>query len=241
MDAYHVALFLHLLTIIVAAGVTTITKLAVNRRIRARTVAEALEWHALLVSASRFFPICLASFLATGTYMVTVLGSRAWSSGYVIAGLVGVTLLLGSGTFLGVKANALKQVLQRIAETGPDAAPPTLVPPRLVTTLPLVNTGIALATVFDMTIKPANVLVALAVIALGIVITAILALSQHGKRDRRRGASPTTLPPGTPAPDRPAAHVETAGNTRAQPSPESAGQHRHRSARPLARSERATS
>jgi hypothetical protein len=89
--------------------------------------------------------------------------------------LDGITLLLGSGTYLGVKGNALKQVLQRIAEKTPDAQAPKLVPPPLVAMLPFVNTGIALAVVFDMVTKPASVLVALGVIALGIVLAAALA------------------------------------------------------------------
>ena len=49
MDAYHIALFLHIVTLLVAASATAVTKLAVGRRIRARTVREALEWHELLI------------------------------------------------------------------------------------------------------------------------------------------------------------------------------------------------
>ena len=172
MDAYHIALFLHLIALIVAASATAVTKLAVGRRIRARTVAEALDWHEVLISASKLFPICLASFLLTGAYMVSILGTRAWSSGFTIAGLVGVTLLLGSGTFLGVKAKGLKQFLQTVASKDAGAPPPRLVPPPLVTMLPLINTGIAIAVVFDMTMKPASVPVALGVIALGVAVGA---------------------------------------------------------------------
>jgi len=51
MDAYHIALFLHIVTLIVAASATAVTKLAVGRRIRARTVGEALEWHNVLMSS----------------------------------------------------------------------------------------------------------------------------------------------------------------------------------------------
>jgi hypothetical protein len=175
MDAYHIALFLHIMTLVVAASATAITKLAVGRRIRARTVREALEWHELLISTSKAFPLCLASFAATGAYMVGVLGARAWSSGFVIAGFIGVTLLLGSGTFLGVKAKALKQLLTAAANSAPDAAPPRIVPPALVMMLPLVNTGVALGVVFDMVTKPASVPVALGVIAIGIATSAALA------------------------------------------------------------------
>lgn len=176
MDAYHIALFLHLVTLIVAASATAITKLAVGRRIRARTAREALEWHDVLVSSSKAFPICLVLFFVTGAYMVGVLGARAWSSGFVVSGMVGVTLLLGSGAYLGAKAQGLRHVLLNIVNASPDAPAPRLVPPPLVALLPLVNTGIALAVVFDMVTKPASVLVALGVIALGIVASVGLAL-----------------------------------------------------------------
>ena len=179
MDAYHIALFLHVVTLIVAASATAVTKLAVGRRIRARTAREALEWHELLISTSKLFPICLAAFLLTGAYMVSVAGARAWSSGFVVAGLVGVTLLLGSGTYLGVKAKGLRGVLHTIVSKAPDAPAPRLAPPPLVAMLPLINTGLALAVVFDMVTKPTSSLVALGVIAVGIVVSGIAAWRQR--------------------------------------------------------------
>ena len=179
MDAYHIALFLHVVTLIVAASATAVTKLAVGRRIRARTVADALEWHELLVSTSKLFPICLAVFLVTGIYMVTVAGARAWSAGFVVAGLAGITLLFGSGTYLGIKAKGFGQLLVSLSSKAPDAAPPRLVPPPLVAMLPVVNTGIALAVVFDMVTKPASIVVALAIVAVGIGVSALLAWRQR--------------------------------------------------------------
>jgi hypothetical protein len=172
MDSYHIALFLHIVTLIVAASATAVTKLAVTRRIRARTVAEALDWHNVLISTSRLFPICLVLFFVSGAYMVGVLGASAWASGFVIAGLVGITLLLGSGTYLGIKAKALKQILEKIAAQNPDAPAPRAAPPRALAMLPVINTGIALAVVFDMVAKPATVGVSLGVIALGIALGA---------------------------------------------------------------------
>jgi hypothetical protein len=189
MDAYHIALFVHIVTLIVAASATAVTKLAVGRRIKARTVREALEWHELLISTSKLFPICLAAFLLTGVYMVRVAGGGAWSSGFVAAGFVGVFLLLGSGTYLGVKAKALKTVLESIASKTPDAPAPRLAPPLLVAMLPLINTGLALGVVFDMVTKPASIFVALTVIAVGICVSAVVAWRQlQGVIRARAGA-----------------------------------------------------
>jgi hypothetical protein len=171
MDAYHIALFLHIVTLVVAAGATAVTKLAVGRRIRARTVGEALEWHNLLMPASRLFPICLVVFVITGGYMMSVIHVNFWSSGFLVAGLVGVALLFASGTFLGIKGNALKQILEQAAKQGSERPVPRLVPPPLVVMLPVVNAGIALSVVFAMVTKPASVPVALGVIGIGAVLS----------------------------------------------------------------------
>jgi len=172
MDAYHIALFLHIVTLIVAASATAVTKLAVGRRIRARTVAEALALHNVLMSASRLFPICLVVFVITGGYMMSVIHVSLWSSGFLVAGLVGVALLFASGTFLGIKGNALKQILEQAAKQGSERAGPRLVPPPLVVMLPVVNTGIALSVVCDMVTKPSSVPVALGVIGIGTLLSA---------------------------------------------------------------------
>ena len=173
MDRYHIALFIHLLALIVAAGATTVTKLAAARRARARTVAEVLDWHSVLMSTARLFPICLAAFVLTGAYMLSVANMHVWSSGYVVAGLVGVGFLLVSGTYLGMKGKVLEQRLKDMAQQGSDQPAPKLVPPPLVAVLPPINTGIALAVAFDMVTKPASVPAALGVIALGMTLGAV--------------------------------------------------------------------
>src|SRR4029079_17250565 len=167
MDRYHIALFLHLLNLIFAASTTAVTKLAVSRRIRARTVGESLEWHNVLLSASKTFPICLAAFVITASYMLSVANVHVWTTGFVVAGFVGVGLLLASGIYLSMKGKALKAVLENMAKGGADRPAPKLIPPPLVAMLPVVSTGVALAVAFDMTIKPMSIPIALLVIALG--------------------------------------------------------------------------
>lgn len=176
MDLYHIVLFLHIVMLLVATGATVVAKIAVGRRFRARTVVEALEWHNVLISASRFFPISLAAFVITGWYMVSMVGAQAWRNGFIVAGLVGVTLLLASGTYLGVKGKALKQVLERLTSEAPDRPAPSLIPPTLVALLPMINTGVALSVAFDMVTKPVSIPIALGIVALGAVVGAALAL-----------------------------------------------------------------
>jgi hypothetical protein len=174
MDLYHIALYLHIVAVIVASAATAVTKLAAARRSRARTIGDVLEWHNVLMSTSKWFPIVLAVFVLTGAFMLSRGQASVWGSGFVVAGLVGVLLLFASGTYLGLKGKALGGFLQSIAAKGQDAPAPKLVPPAMVAMLPTVNTGIALAVVFDMVTKPVSVPIALGVVALGIAIGAVL-------------------------------------------------------------------
>ena len=172
MDRYHFALFLHLVALIVAAGATAITKLAAGRRARARTVGEMLEWHNVLISAARLFPLCLATFVITGSYMLSISRLDGWSSGFVVAGFGGLGLLLVSSVYLGVKGAALRRMLEAAAARGADQPAPVLVPPTLVALLPQVNSAIALAVAFDMVVKPASIGVALGVVGFGVALAA---------------------------------------------------------------------
>ena len=173
MDPYHVVLFLHIVTLLVAAGVTAVTKLAVGRRARARTVGEALDWHNVLMGTAKLFPMCLAAFVLTGSYMLSVT-HVAWSTGFVVAGLVGVVLLLVSGVFLATKGKALKQVLDGMAKNGADQPAPKLTPPPLVAALPFINMCLALSVAFDMVTKPVSIPIALSVIVAGIALGAAM-------------------------------------------------------------------
>jgi hypothetical protein len=173
MDRYHIALFIHLLALIVAAGATAVTKLAAARLARAKTVGEMLEWHNTLSSAAKLFPLTLLAFVLTGGYMLSAAHVSVWSNGFIVAGIAGVILLGASGGYLAKKGNALKQVLEQIAEKGADQPAPKLVPPPLVAALPIVNTGIALAVVFDMVTKPTSIPIALGVVVIGIVLGAL--------------------------------------------------------------------
>lgn len=189
MDLYHITLFVHVVTLVVAASVTAITKIAVARRTRARTVGEMIDWHNVLTSAAKLFPICLVAFLITGSYMLSI-AHVAWSSGFVVAGLVAIVLLLASGIFLGIKGKGFGQMLDNLAKKGLDQPAPKLVPPPLVAALPWINACIALSVVFDMVTKPASIPVALGIVAIGITIGAVMGMRRPSPAVANVAASP---------------------------------------------------
>jgi hypothetical protein len=174
MDLYHIALFLHIVALVVASGATALTKLAAGRRARARTIGEVLDWHIVLMSASKVFPVVLAVFVLTGAFMLSRGQTGVWGSGFVVAGLTGVVFLFASGTFLGLKGKALGGFLETVAAKGTNEPVPRLIPPKSAILLPLINAGVALGVAFDMVTKPSSVLLALAIVALGAAIAAAL-------------------------------------------------------------------
>jgi hypothetical protein len=189
MDRYHIALFIHILTLIVAAATSAITGLAASRRARARTVGDLLDWHNVLTSTAKLFPICLVSFVITGAYMLSLTQSRILSTGYAVAGLVGVAWLLVSGIYLGIKGKVLKAFLDQLATKGLDTPAPKLAPPAFVAALPAVNTGVALAVAFDMTVKPESISLALGILTIALAIAAAGALRRPAAVSENADAS----------------------------------------------------
>src|SRR6185437_17016397 len=57
MDGYHVALVVHLLTLVAAGAVSAIVHLAESRGAHAATVGEAMPWHRIAGAAAKYFPI----------------------------------------------------------------------------------------------------------------------------------------------------------------------------------------
>lgn len=177
MDLYPIAKYVHLVALFVAAGVTTVTKLAAGRRARARTVGEALDWHNTLMSTAKLFPICLVVLAITGGYMLSVL-HVSMSSGFIVAGVIAIVWLFASGIFLGIKGGALKAVLEGIAANGSDQPAPKLKPPAAVVLLPTINSGIALAVALDMVAKPTSIPIALGIVAVGAILGALAAMKR---------------------------------------------------------------
>jgi hypothetical protein len=174
MDKYRIVLFVHILTLMVAAGATAVIKVALSRRARARTVREMLDWHTVLMKSSIIFPICLAAFVLTGGYMLSISHMQIWSNGFIVAGLAAVAALLISGTILGTKGKALMKMLEALAEKGPDQPAPKLSGPAYLALLPFFNTGLVVGVAYDMVTKPTSIPTALTILAVGAGLGALL-------------------------------------------------------------------
>lgn len=168
MTTYPTALLLHILSLLAAIATSAIVHLASTRRLRAVTVADALQWHRLMGAASRVFPVALLLLLATGGWMIQVGGAWSWQLGWVEAGLAGFVLLMAGGAATGARARRELVQLEQASAHAPA--------PRgdgSVHVLGWTNTGLALAVVCDMCLKP-TVGPALGVLLAGAVCGALL-------------------------------------------------------------------
>lgn len=187
MDWYHVALFVHFIALVIAIAAASRVEFFFERRSKASTVRETLEWHRRLMATAKAFPIALVLLVLSGSYMVSTGTAQTWSAGFVTAGFTGVVLLLASGNFLSMKGRALARRLEQRIAGGEGENAPALPPALLPATLLRANFAIVVAVVFDMTLKP-TIADALGVLALAVaaaVVGSAVAFS-------RRKASATT-------------------------------------------------
>lgn len=174
MDAYHVALFIHLMSLVAAACASAIVHFAVHRRGHAAAVGEALQWHAFAGATARVFPIAVLTLVATGSWMAAITGNALWHAGWLQAGLLGAVLLMASGATIGRRARAAAAGMLSVLRGESSTPLATLARDPLADTMIWANSGLALGVVFVMTLKPA-LGGSLTVLAIGALIGTLVA------------------------------------------------------------------
>ena len=174
MDTYHVVLYLHLLSLLlafVAAGIVSACLFGLRR---ARTLAEAGPWGMLAGKIARAFPVAILGLFVTGAYMTSDVWS--WSTGWIAVSIGGLALIALQGPLL---AEPRKKALQQaLVANGPG---PLGDEARRMTRDPVLwmvafsNPAIALGVVWSMTQKPGTA-GAIAAIVVAYVVGAAVAL-----------------------------------------------------------------
>ncbi len=173
MTTYQIALLIHLSALLAATAASAIIHLGVGRRAAAPTLRESMEWARLMGKTARVFPFAVLTLIATGGYMVR--GSWNWGLGWVQAGLLGALVLLVSGAVVGAREGAgARANVARMQQAGREL-PNDFRPDRVAALLGHANTGLALAIVAVMTLKP-GVAASFGVLAAGWALGAYQAL-----------------------------------------------------------------
>jgi len=179
MSKYQIALSIHLLALLAATAASGIVHLAAARRAAASSLRDAMDWGRLMGSTARVFPIAVLTLVATGAYMVA--GHWQWSDGWIMAGAGGAFALLASGAVVGARGAAeARGNVQRLQKAGRDL-PNDAAPDRIMALLSEANTGLALAIVLVMTLKP-GLGASVAVLAIGVTVGAYRALGRGHRR-----------------------------------------------------------
>ena len=174
MDTYHVVLYLHLLSLLLAIAAAGIVGACLFGLRRAQTLAEAAPWGMLAGKTGRAFPLAILGLFATGAYMTSDVWS--WSTDWIVVSIVGLALIALQGPVL---AEPRKKALQRaLIDNGPG---PLGDEARRMTRDPILwivaytNPAIALGVVWNMTQKPGTA-GAIAAIVVAYAVGAAVAL-----------------------------------------------------------------
>ena len=178
MNAYHAALFLHLVALLSAIAASTIVHTSRVKMRDAASGAEALQWLGLAHGFVRVFPVALAVLTGSGAWMVH--DTWPWSSPFVVGGFAGAGFLFASGAVIeGGRAGRVAAALAA-ARTEPVGE---VVRDPLWWCASWANTGIAVAVVFVMVAKPSALETAVS-LAAGVALGAAIGFGFSSRRRR---------------------------------------------------------
>lgn len=170
MTPYSLALFLHLLFVLLASAAAALSTFAIVRLRRARSVGDAIAWGSLVARIVPAFPVAVLGLLGTGAYMTQVRWS--WSTPWVdaAAAVLGLLVILGTGVE-GSRGRALRRELQA-AGMSPRAR--RLLRDPVAWTAKMITLTLVVAAVFVMTVKPTGALCITAIVV-AVVAGAVIA------------------------------------------------------------------
>jgi hypothetical protein len=155
LDAYHVALYIHLLSLFIGIGAASILMVCLFQLRKAQTLMEAAPWGGVAGKIGRAFPVAVLGLFATGAYMTSDVWT--WSTGWIEVAIVGLAVVGIQGPLVAERTgHKLGQVLMA---NGPG---PLSEEARKMTRHPglwvveFTNVALVLAIVWNMTQKPST-------------------------------------------------------------------------------------
>jgi len=153
MDAYHVVLYFHILSLVLAFVAAPLLQFCLFRLRAATTLADAAPWGMLAGKIEKVFPVAILGLFGTGAYMTTDVWG--WGTHWIDVSIAGLALLALQGPLVaGKRAHLLKSALM---ENGPGPLGErarSLTRDRALWIVSFANPAIALGIVWNMTMKP---------------------------------------------------------------------------------------
>lgn len=175
MQTYHVVLFIHIVSLLIAVGAVATLHIADVEIRRARTLSEAGRLGMRMKVTAHAFPVAIVGLVGSGIYMTHHLG-WGFSTSWVLAGLVGLGAIVVLGDVVnGRNGRKLGALIGAAIASGGDGPLTDEVRARLDDPLAkfaaVAPTGIMFGVIYDMTVKPA---------ALGSALAILIALALGG-------------------------------------------------------------
>lgn len=173
MQTYHVVLFIHLASLLIAVGAATTLHIADVEIRRARTLGEVGRLGLRMKATAKVFPIAIVGLIGSGIYMTHDVG-WGFSAPWVLAGEVGLGAIVLLGDLVnGRNGRKLGETIGAAMAQGGDGPVTPAVQARLDDPLAkfasIAPTALMFGVIYAMTVKPGTLgstvamLVALAV------------------------------------------------------------------------------
>ena len=164
MDAYHVVLFLHLLSLLVMAGGITVFGVCYLRLRAADSLSDAVPWANLAGQTGWVFPLSILGLLASGAYLTS--DRWTWGAAWIDVSIAALAVVAVQGPLVaGPRAKALNDTLSERAPGPLDPRARRLARDPALWIVLLANPGIVLGIVWNMTVKPGTAGAIAAVVA----------------------------------------------------------------------------
>jgi hypothetical protein len=115
LDKYHVALYIHFLSLLIGIGAASVLTVCAFQLRAARTLADAGPWGSVAAKVGRVFPIAILGLFGSGAYMTSDLWT--WDTGWIEVGIAALVVLAIQGPVVAERSG--KKVAQALMANGP--------------------------------------------------------------------------------------------------------------------------
>ena len=153
MDAYHVVLYIHLLSLLVGFSAGVIETVCLFRLRAATTLEAAAPWGQLAGETEKAFPVAILGLFGSGAYMTSDVWT--WSTPWIVLPIIGLAVLSVQGPLVaGRRGHAVKAALMANGPgpLGPEARRMTR--DRALWAAGFTNEALVLGVIWVMTQKP---------------------------------------------------------------------------------------
>jgi hypothetical protein len=115
LDKYHVALYIHFISLLIGIGAASVLTVCAFQLRAARTLADAAPWGRVASKIGRLFPVAILGLFGSGAYMTSDIWT--WDTGWIEVGIGALVVLAIQGPLLAERSG--KKVAAALMANGP--------------------------------------------------------------------------------------------------------------------------